>query len=100
VLAAGAPAQPAAALPGFKKDLTPRNRRLQIPESAFSEGPEGIKFYDTVVGDGDEAVFGDRVAAHVDVKLRGVRAPGYCLCARPPPCRGPPPHPTTRRPLR
>jgi hypothetical protein len=29
-----------------------------------------------------------------------VRAPGYCLCARPPPCRGPPPHPTTRRPLR
>ncbi len=40
-----------AELPGFKKDLT-NKRRLKIPEEDYSDGPDGLKYYDVVVGTG------------------------------------------------
>lgn len=48
------PAQPAAALPGFKKDLTPRRKR-KIDESLFRDGPEGLRW-------GGRRVVGERRA--------------------------------------
>jgi hypothetical protein len=33
---------PAAALPGFQKDLT-NKRKLRVPESAYTDGPDGLK---------------------------------------------------------
>lgn len=41
----------AAELPGFKKDLTSK-RKLKIPEEDYSDGPEGLKYYDIVIGTG------------------------------------------------
>lgn len=42
--AATADVAPAAALPGFTKDLdAAKKRRLTIPESQYSEGPQGLK---------------------------------------------------------
>lgn len=49
--ALAAPAAHAADLPGFKKDLTSK-RKLKIPEEEYSDGPDGLKFYDVVVGTG------------------------------------------------
>jgi hypothetical protein len=68
-IAAIFPAQPAAALPGFKKDLTSK-RRIVIPESDYSNGPQGLKYYDIVVGTGPEAKEGQRVGEY-EMKLFG-----------------------------
>lgn len=38
----GAASLPAQALPGFQKDLT-NKRKLKIPESDYSDGPDGLK---------------------------------------------------------
>eukprot|EP00195_Chlamydomonas_chlamydogama_P005727 CAMPEP_0202902694 /NCGR_PEP_ID=MMETSP1392-20130828/17006_1 /ASSEMBLY_ACC=CAM_ASM_000868 /TAXON_ID=225041 /ORGANISM="Chlamydomonas chlamydogama, Strain SAG 11-48b" /LENGTH=223 /DNA_ID=CAMNT_0049589501 /DNA_START=1 /DNA_END=672 /DNA_ORIENTATION=- len=54
----------------YKKELA--RRRRKIPESEFSDGPEGLKFYDIVAGSGAEAKVGARVAVHYDVKFRNV----------------------------
>ncbi|KAI8477222.1 MAG: hypothetical protein J3K34DRAFT_398719 [Monoraphidium minutum] len=77
VLALGAAQQlaaagPAAAIDGnpFKKDLTKRRRK--IPESEYTDGPQGLKYYDLVAGTGAEPTVGQRVAIHFDVKYRGV----------------------------
>lgn len=48
-----APCAPVHALPGFKKDLNKR-RKAKIPESEFKEGPQGLKYYDVVLGKGAE----------------------------------------------
>lgn len=73
VLAASSAAgvQEAQALPGFKKDLT-NKRKLKVPESEYSDGPEGLKYYDVEVGTGAEAVEGKRVVVHFDAKWKGV----------------------------
>eukprot|EP00879_Flechtneria_rotunda_P015960 GHRR01016692.1.p1 GENE.GHRR01016692.1~~GHRR01016692.1.p1 ORF type:complete len:236 (+),score=63.01 GHRR01016692.1:755-1462(+) len=55
---------------GFKKELTKRRRK--IPESEYSAGPEGLKYYDITTGGGPEARVGQRVAVHIDVKFRNV----------------------------
>lgn len=70
-VAAIAPSDPAEALPGFKKDLTNR-RRVSIPPEAYKDGPEGLKYFDIVVGSGAEAKEGARVAVHFDAKWRGI----------------------------
>lgn len=59
------------ALPGFQKDLT-NKRRAKIPEEDYSDGPEGLKFYDVVVGKGDLAQEGQRVVVHYEAKWKGV----------------------------
>ncbi len=65
-------AQPAAALPpGFKKDLSSKRKTI-IPIEAFKEGPEGLKYFDVIVGDGPEAQKGERIAVHFDAKWKGV----------------------------
>jgi len=69
--AAAAPPQAAALPPGFKKDLTPK-RRQAIPETAFKEGPRGLKYADLKAGAGPEARQGDRVVVHYEAKWRGV----------------------------
>ena len=56
---------------GFKKDLTNKRRRT-TPEELFTDGPQGLKYYDVVVGDGAEATLGSRVAVHFDCKWRGI----------------------------
>ncbi|KAF8072866.1 FKBP16-4 [Scenedesmus sp. PABB004] len=55
---------------GFKKELAKKRRK--IPESEYSDGPEGLKLFDITVGSGAEARVGERVAVHIDVKWRGV----------------------------
>lgn len=45
------PAALSADLPGFKKDLS-NKRKLKIPEDDYSDGPDGLKFFDVVVGTG------------------------------------------------
>jgi FKBP-type peptidyl-prolyl cis-trans isomerase len=73
LLAAAAPG-PASAMTGnpleYKKEL--KRRRRKIDESEYTEGPKGLKIYDIVVGTGQEAKAGDRVAVHFELKLRGV----------------------------
>ncbi|KAL4427445.1 hypothetical protein ABPG77_000734 [Micractinium sp. CCAP 211/92] len=59
------------ALPGFKKDLT-NKRKLKVPESEYTEGPDGLKYYDVVVGTGAEATEGRRVVVHFEAKWKGV----------------------------
>lgn len=54
----------------YKKELA--RKRRKIPESEFSDGPEGLKYYDLVVGTGAEPRQGDRIAIHFDVKFRNV----------------------------
>ena len=69
---------PAAAFqpPGFKKDLRKgARRRGPLPAEAFSEGPEGLKYYDFKVGTGPEAKLGDRVVVHYEARWKGV-----CVC--------------------
>ncbi|KAL4447411.1 hypothetical protein ABPG75_004630 [Micractinium tetrahymenae] len=63
--------QEAQALPGFKKDLT-NKRKLKVPESEYLDGPDGLKYYDVVVGTGAEATEGKRVVVHFDAKWKGV----------------------------
>lgn len=71
-LAALTTAQPASALPpGFKKDLTSKRKTI-IPIEAFKEGPEGLKYFDVITGDGLEAKPGERIAVHFDCKWKGV----------------------------
>ena len=58
--------------PGFKKDLKKgANRRRPLPLEAFSEGPEGLKYYDFKVGTGPEARLGDRVVVHYEARWKG-----------------------------
>lgn len=65
--------QQAQALPGFKKDLTNKRRnRNVIPEDAFLDGPDGLKYYDVIKGNGAEAMLGSRVTVHFDLKWRGI----------------------------
>jgi len=64
-------AQPAQALPGFRKDLVSKRKR-KVPESEFTDGPEGLRFYDVEVGNGAEAKEGARVAVHYDAYWKGV----------------------------
>lgn len=47
-------------------------KRRKIAESEYSDGPEGLKFYDITVGAGAEARPGQRVAVHIDVKWRNI----------------------------
>jgi hypothetical protein len=63
----------AEALPGFKKDLN-KNRRARenIDPDLFQDGPDGLKYYDVIVGDGAEAKLGSRVVVHFDAKWRGI----------------------------
>eukprot|EP01026_Neomeris_dumetosa_P034506 TRINITY_DN27718_c1_g3_i2.p1 TRINITY_DN27718_c1_g3~~TRINITY_DN27718_c1_g3_i2.p1 ORF type:complete len:205 (-),score=33.03 TRINITY_DN27718_c1_g3_i2:119-733(-) len=63
--------QRAQALPGFKKDLN-KGRARKIPESAYEEGPSGLKVYDVKVGEGQLAEVGRRVVVHYEAKWRGV----------------------------
>lgn len=63
----------AAMPPGFKKDLNKKRKiRESIDPSKFTDGPEGLKYFDDVVGDGEEAKQGSRVAVHFDAKWRGI----------------------------
>ena len=62
---------PAHALPGFKKDLNKR-RKAKIPESEFKEGPQGLKYYDVVLGKGTEVKEGVRAVVHYEARWRGV----------------------------
>lgn len=39
-------------------------KRRKIPESEYKDGPEGLKYYDLVVGAGAEPRLGDRIAIH------------------------------------
>jgi hypothetical protein len=69
---AAPPPPPATALPpGFKKDLTPK-RRQTIPESAFKDGPRGLRYADLKTGSGPDAKVGDRVVVHYEAKWKGV----------------------------
>jgi len=44
-----------------------------VPESAFVDGPRGLRLADLKVGSGPEAVVGDRVVVHYEAKsLSGV----------------------------
>ncbi len=62
---------PAHALPGFKKDLNKR-RKAKVPESEFKEGPQGLKYYDVVLGKGAEVREGARAVVHYEARWRGV----------------------------
>lgn len=63
--------QQAQALPGFKKDLT-NKRKVKVPESEYTDGPDGLKFYDVTIGTGAEATEGKRVVVHFEAKWKGV----------------------------
>lgn len=39
-----------------------KSRRKKIPEELYSEGPEGLKYYDVKLGTGALAKEGERVA--------------------------------------
>ncbi|GAX75899.1 hypothetical protein CEUSTIGMA_g3342.t1 [Chlamydomonas eustigma] len=54
----------------YKKELA--RRRRKIPEEEYTEGPDGLKYFDIVVGEGAVADVGERVAVHYDVKFRNV----------------------------
>lgn len=75
--AAAASSAPSPALaafqpPGFKKDLKKgARRRGPLPAEAFSQGPEGLKYYDFKVGTGPEATLGDRVVVHYEARWKG-----------------------------
>lgn len=43
-----------------------------MPESAYTDGPDGLKIYDVVVGKGQEAELGQRVVVHFEAKWKGV----------------------------
>jgi len=63
----------AGALPGFKKDLNKgRRSRENVDPDLFQDGPDGLKYYDVIVGDGAEAKLGSRVVVHFDAKWRGI----------------------------
>lgn len=63
----------AAMPPGFKKDLGKKRKiRESIDASKFTNGPEGLKYFDEILGDGEEAKQGSRVAVHFDAKWRGI----------------------------
>eukprot|EP00890_Picochlorum_soloecismus_P000919 jgi/Picsp_1/1828/NSC_05295-R1_peptidyl-prolyl cis-trans fkbp-type len=63
----------AEALPGFKKDLNKSRRsRENVDPDLFQDGPDGLKYYDVIVGDGAEAKLGSRVVVHFDAKWRGI----------------------------
>ncbi len=49
-----------------------KQKRRKIPESEYSDGPQGLRFYDITVGGGAEARVGERVAIHYDVKFRNI----------------------------
>ena len=55
----------------FNKDLK-KGRRRKVPESEFKEGPQGLKYYDTVVGGGALAKEGDRVVVHYEARWKGI----------------------------
>jgi FKBP-type peptidyl-prolyl cis-trans isomerase len=63
---------PATAFEGFKKDLTPARKRNKVDLSLYSDGPEGLKYYDVRIGNGPEVVPGDRVVIHYEAKWRGI----------------------------
>eukprot|EP00882_Tetradesmus_deserticola_P005410 GHRQ01005693.1.p1 GENE.GHRQ01005693.1~~GHRQ01005693.1.p1 ORF type:complete len:239 (+),score=53.13 GHRQ01005693.1:48-764(+) len=54
----------------YKKELA--RKRRKIPLEDYSEGPQGLKYYDITVGAGAEAKVGERVAIHYDVKFRNI----------------------------
>lgn len=63
----------AAMPPGFKKDLTKKRRtRETVDPSLFKDGVNGLKYYDVIVGDGEEARDGSRVVVHFDAKYKGI----------------------------
>jgi len=63
----------AAMPPGFKKDLTNKRKTREIVDpSLFKDGQNGLKYYDVIVGDGEEAREGSRVVVHFDSKYRGI----------------------------
>jgi hypothetical protein len=62
---------PVSALPGFKKDLTSKRKTI-IPLEAFKEGPQGLKYFDVIVGEGPEAKQGERIAVHFDAKYKNI----------------------------
>lgn len=71
--AVGLDSAEAAMPPGFKKDLTKKRRtRETVDPSLFKDGPNGIKYYDVIVGDGEEAREGSRVVVHFDAKFKGI----------------------------
>ncbi|RWR92265.1 peptidyl-prolyl cis-trans isomerase FKBP16-4, chloroplastic isoform X2 [Cinnamomum micranthum f. kanehirae] len=47
-------------------------RGAKVPESEFTELPNGLKYYDLKVGSGAEAVKGSRVAVHYVARWKGV----------------------------
>jgi len=51
---AAATAAPAEAITGnpleYKKELARRRKAQRIPESEYTDGPEGLKYYDVEVG--------------------------------------------------
>lgn len=47
-------------------------RGAKIPESEFKTLPNGLKYYDFIVGKGAEAVKGSRVAVHYVAKWKGI----------------------------
>ncbi|CAL5222332.1 g4680 [Coccomyxa viridis] len=63
--------EPAAALPGFKKDLNKR-KKGRVPESEFKDGPQGLKYYDVVLGKGTEVQEGARAVVHYEARWKGV----------------------------
>ncbi|KAK9821736.1 hypothetical protein WJX81_000095 [Elliptochloris bilobata] len=58
------------ALPGFKKDL--KKRKLKVPEEAYKEGPDGLRYFDVEEGRGALADEGERVVVHYEARWRGV----------------------------
>ncbi|MEW5298493.1 MAG: hypothetical protein WDW36_001609 [Sanguina aurantia] len=54
----------------YKKEL--KNRKRKVPESEYTDGPDGLKIYDIEVGTGALASIGSRVAIHYEVKWRGI----------------------------
>jgi FKBP-type peptidyl-prolyl cis-trans isomerase len=53
----------------FKEEV--KRRRRKIDPSEYVEGPKGLRYYDIVVGDGQTAQPGDRVAVHFELRLAG-----------------------------
>lgn len=74
IFSISAPQEAGAAMPpGFKKDLGKKRKiREVIDPTKFTDGLEGLKYFDDVVGDGEEAKQGSRVAVHFDAKWRGI----------------------------
>lgn len=50
--------------PPFKQTQELARKRRKIPESEYKDGPDGLRYYDLVVGTGAEPKQGDRVAIH------------------------------------